>query len=228
MDYTYPDISKMINHALLKPYLSMDDLEEGIFMAMDYEVAGVCILPYFLEELTIMLVGTDIVPISTIAFPHGSIPTVSKISETLKVAEDGAKELELMINVSRAVTEDWYGVGEDIHAVVNIAKDRGVTAKIIFETALLTDEQKITLCNLCVDLGVQWIKTSTGFGAQGATPEDIKLIKEHTPDSMKIEASGNIRTLDDVLLYRSLGCERVSTFETQKILDECKGRLGIE
>ena len=226
MDYTYSDIAKMINHALLKPYLSMDDLEEGIDMAIDYNVAGICILPYFLDELSVMLVGTDLVPMSTIAFPHGALPTVSKISETLKVAEDGAKELELVINVSRAVTGDYYGVGEDIHAVVNIAKDRGVLAKIIFETALLSDEQKVELCALCVDLGVEWIKTSTGFGAQGATPEDIKLIKEHTPESMNIEASGSIRTLDDVLLYRSLGCARVSTSDTKKILDECKQRLG--
>ena len=132
----------------------------------------------------------------------------------------------MMINVSRAVTEDWYGVGEDIHAVVNIARDRGVIAKVIFETALLSDQQKITLCELCVDLGVKWIKTSTGFGAQGATPDDIKLLRENTPDSMNIEASGNIRTLDDVLLYRSLGCTRVSTADTKKILDECKQRLG--
>ena len=204
----------------------MDDLEEGIEMAIEYEVAGICILPYFLEELTFMIVGTDVVPMSTISFPHGSLPTVSKISETLKVAEDGAKELEMMINVSRAVTEDWYGVGEDIHAVVNIARDRGLVAKVIFETALLSDEQKIKLCELCVDLGVKWIKTSTGFGAQGATPEDVKLLNKHTPDSINIEASGNIRTLDDVLLYRSLGCARVSTSNTRKILDECRKRLG--
>ena len=206
----------------------MDDLEEGIEMAIEYKVAGICILPYFLEELSFMLVGTDVVPISTISFPHGVLPTVSKISETLKVAEDGAKELEMTINVSRAVTEDWYGVGEDIHAVVNIARDRGVIGKVIFETALLSDEQKIALCDLCVDLGVTWIKTSTGFGAQGATPEDIKLIRKHTNDAMNIEASGNIRTLDDVLMYRSLGCVRVSTSATKKILDECKQRLGEE
>ena len=204
----------------------MDDLEEGIDMGIEYDIAGICILPYFLDELAVMLVGTNLVPISTVAFPHGAVPTVSKISETLKVVEDGAKELEMVINISRAVTEDWYGVGEDIHAIVNIARERGVVAKVIFETALLSDEQKVNLCNLCVDLGVTWIKTSSGFGAQGATPEDIKLLQEHTPASVQIEASGSIRTLDDVLLYRSLGCARVSTSETKQILDECKRRLS--
>ena len=225
MDFTYTDISKMIDHSLLRPYMSFYDLEEGIEMALDYDVASVCILPYYVEECALMLSNSDIVPATAISFPHGCQATVVKISEALKAVEDGAKELDLVINTSRAVSEDIYGVGEDIHAIVNLSHKKGVKVKVIFENALLTDEQKIELARLCGDLKADWIKTSTGVGSTGATVEDVRLMVEHAPENVQVAASGGIKTLDDVLKYRSLGCTRVGTADTRQILDTFKKKL---
>ena len=208
--------------------MSLDELEEGIEVAIEYDVASVCILPFFVEDCAAMLAGTSVVPCTTIAFPHGCQATVVKIAETLQAVKDGAKELDMVINISRAISEDWYGVGEDIHSVVNIAHDNGAKVKVIFENALLNDQQKITLCELCGDLGVDWVKTSTGYGATGATPADVKLMREHSPENVQIKASGGIRGLDDLLKYRALGVTRVGASGTQKILDECKRRLGMD
>ena len=217
----------MIDHALLRPYMSMDELEEGIEMAIDYDVASVCILPFFLEECAAMLAGTTVIPCTTIAFPHGCQATVVKIAETLQAIKDGAKELDMVVNISRVISEDWYGVGEDIHAVVNIAHDNEVKVKVIFENALLNDQQKITLCELCGDLGADWVKTSTGYGATGATLEDVRLMREYSPSRVQIKASGGVRDLDDLLKFRSLGVSRVGASATKKILDECRKRLDM-
>ena len=225
MELTYTELSKMIDHALLRPYMSFDELEEGIEMAREYDIASVCILPYYVEECAIMLMGTSVIPATAISFPHGCQSTVVKISEALKAIDDGAEELDLVINTSRAVSEDLYGVGEDIHAIVNLAHKRSVKVKVIFENALLTDPQKIELANLCGDLRADWIKTSTGVGATGATAEDVRLMREHAPDTVQVAASGGIKTLDDVLKYRELGCTRIGTAHTRLILDEFKKKL---
>ena len=221
----YSDISKMIDHSLLRPYMTFDELEEGIELALDYDVASVCILPYYVEECAIMLTGTSVIPATAISFPHGCQATVVKISEALKSIEDGAMELDLVINTSRAVSEDLYGVGEDIHAIVNLAHKRGVKVKVIFENALLIDEHIMELAKLCGDLRADWIKTSTGVGATGAKVEDVRLMREHAPEAVGVAASGGIKTLDDVLTYRSLGCTRIGTSHTRQILDECRRRI---
>lgn len=228
MDFTYSDISKMIDHSLLRPYMSFYDLEEGIELAIDYDVASVCILPYFVEDCVFMLMGTNVIPATTISFPHGCQATVVKISEALKAIDDGARELDLVINTSRAVSEDLYGVGEDIHAIVNLAHKREARVKVIFEIALLTDEQKIELAKLCGDLGADWVKTSTGVGSTGATPEDVRLLRAHAPEKVQIAASGGVKSFDDVLNFRSLGCTRIGTADTRLILDECRKKLGLE
>ncbi len=222
MEYTYQDIARMIDHAVLKPDASVGELKEGVELAVEYGVATVCIPPYFVKECAPMLAGTPVLACTTISFPHGGQSTVVKVAESMQALKDGARELDMVVNVSRVVSEQWAEVQEDIAAVVQVVHEEGAKLKVIFENALLNEEQKIRLCQICGELGVDWIKTSTGFAAGGATLDDVKLMRRHAPADVQIKASGGVRTLDDVLAFRALGVSRVGASGTRKILDACK------
>jgi len=227
MDYTYADIAKMIDHSLLNPALAADELERGIQLALKYDVASVCILPYYLRRCAELLKGSTVVASTTIGFPHGGHTTAIKAAEARQALDDGGEELDMVVNISKVLSGDWNYVRDDIKAVVDAAHSRGQKAKVIFENCYLKDAQKIRLCEICGDIKADWVKTSTGYGSDGATDRDLALMRRHSPPSVQVKAAGGVRTLERLLEVRALGVTRVGASRTADILDECRKTLGI-
>lgn len=225
MDYTYDQIAKMIDHSLLNPVMTDDELEQGCRIALEYDVATVCIKPYALKRCAELLAGSTVAPSSVIGFPHGGHATAVKLAETDQALADGGRELDMVVNVGKVLSGDWDFVGQDIGAVVDRAHQAGVRVKVIFENCYLEDAQKIRLCQLCGEVGADWVKTSTGYGSGGATIEDLKLMREHAPEHVQVKAAGGVRTLDKLLEVRAIGVTRVGATRTVEILEECKKRL---
>ena len=227
MDYAYADIAKMIDHSLLNPVLTWDELEAGCQVAVDYDVASCCIMPYALRRCAEILAGSTVKASTTIGFPHGDHTTAVKVAEAEQALDDGGQELDMVVNISKVLSGDWGYVRADIAAVVEAAHARGQKAKVIFENCYLADAHKIRLCGICGEVGADWVKTSTGYGTGGATDHDLKLMREHAPEHVQVKAAGGVRTLDRLLEVRALGVTRVGASRTTTILDECKQRLGL-
>lgn len=225
-DYSYSDIAKMIDHSLLKPTMTVEDLVEGCQLALDYDVASVCILPYYLKRCAEMLEGSTVKASTTIGFPHGGHTTAIKRVEALQALEDGGQELDMVVNISQVLSGNWGYVRDDIGAVIEPAHEAGQKVKVIFENCYLEEMQKIKLCEICSELGADWVKTSTGYGTGGATIEDLKLMVEHTPEEVQVKAAGGVRTCEKLLEVRQLGVTRVGASATQTILDQCKAVLA--
>jgi deoxyribose-phosphate aldolase len=226
MDYTYRDIAKMIDHSLLNPVLTDAELEAGCRLAREYDVASVCIKPYYLKRCAELLAGSDVRPSTTIGFPHGGHTTAIKVAEAKQALDDGGIELDMVVNIGKVLSSDWDYVRDDIRAVVEVTHERGGIVKVIFENYYLQDEHKIRLCEICAAVGADFVKTSTGFAAGGATIEDLKLMRRHSPPHVQVKAAGGIRTLDALLEVRAIGVTRVGATRTVDILEECKRRLG--
>jgi deoxyribose-phosphate aldolase len=226
MDYTYRDIAKMIDHSLLNPVLTDAELEAGCRLAREYDVASVCIKPYYLKRCAELLAGSDVRPSTTIGFPHGGHTTAIKVAEAKQALDDGGIELDMVVNIGKVLSGDWDYVRDDIRAVVEVTHERGGIVKVIFENYYLQDEHKIRLCEICAAVGADFVKTSTGFAAGGATIEDLKLMRRHSPPHVQVKAAGGIRTLDALLEVRAIGVTRVGATRTVDILEECKRRLG--
>ena len=227
MPWTYADVAKMIDHSLLRPVLKAEELEAGCRLAREYDVASVCILPYALGRAAELLAGSTVVPSTTVGFPHGAHATRVKAFEAERALDDGARELDMVVNISKVLSGDWGYVRDDVRAVLEPAHARGAKLKIIFENCYLQDAQKIRLCEIGGELRVDWVKTSTGFGSGGATDEDLVLMRKHSPPHVQVKAAGGVRDLDRLLRVRELGCTRSGATATQSILDEAKRRLGI-
>ncbi|MEJ5252828.1 MAG: deoxyribose-phosphate aldolase [Chthonomonadetes bacterium] len=227
MDYTYRDIAKMIDHSLLNPVLTDEELERGCRIAREYGVASVCIKPYYLKRCAELLQGSDVLPSTTIGFPHGGHTTAIKVAEAKQALDDGGVELDMVVNIGKVLSEDWDYVRDDIRAVVEVTHERGGIVKVIFENCYLQDAHKIRLCEICAEVGADFVKTSTGFGSGGATIEDLKLMRKHSPPQVQVKAAGGIRTLDALLEVRAIGVTRVGATRTVEILEECKKRLGM-
>ena len=225
MDYTYLDIAKMIDHSLLNPTFDYKVLEEGIELAKKYDAASVCILPYALKMCAEALQGTTVKASTTIGFPHGGHTTAIKQAEAIQALKDGGEELDMVVNISKVLSGDWDYVRNDIEAVIKPTHDQGQKVKVIFENAYLDDAQKIRLCEICADLGADWVKTSTGYAPTGATHEDLILMRKHSPKNVQVKAAGGVRTLDALLAVRELGVTRAGATRTAEMLDECKKRL---
>jgi deoxyribose-phosphate aldolase len=226
MECSYYDIAKLIDHSLLTPTLTAAELDAGCRLAVEYDVASVCILPYSLKRCAELLAGSSVKPSTTIGFPHGGHTTSVKRAEAEQAVADGGAELDMVVNISKVRSGDWDYVRGDIQAVLDAAHGGGAKLKVIFENCYLDDPQKIRLCEICSELGADWVKTSTGYGSGGATIEDLKLMVEHTPDRVEVKAAGGVRTLDALLEVRAIGVTRVGASRTAEMLDECKRRLG--
>ena len=226
MDYTYSDIAKMIDHSLLQPTLTDEQLDAGCRLALEYDVASVCIKPYALRRCAKLLAGSTVKASTTIGFPHGGHTTAVKVAETEDALDAGGEELDMVVNIGKVLGGDWDFVRADIQAVLDATHARGQVLKVIFENCYLTDDRKIRLCEICADVGADYVKTSTGYGDGGATLEDLRLMREHSPDHVGVKAAGGVRTLDRLLEVRALGVARVGASATKTILDECRGRLG--
>ncbi len=219
------DIAKMIDHSLLKPELDLDTVKSGLLVAKKYETASVCVRPCDLALAAEMLRGTSVKLCIVIGFPHGSNLTAVKVYEANLAMDQGCQELDMVMNIGRALSGEWDYVLSDIKAVVDAAHARGAIVKVIMENAYLTDEQKIKVCEICAEAGADFTKTSTGYAPTGATIHDIELMRAHTPARMSVKAAGGVRSLDAALAFRAAGCARIGATATEKIMTEAEQRF---
>ena len=227
MDYTYEDIAKMIDHSLLNPALARQQLEQGIRLALDYDVASVCILPYALPMCASMLRGSRVKASTTVGFPHGGHTTAAKVAEARQALADGGEELDMVVNISAVLSGEWDYVREDLKAVIGVTHAAGQKVKVIFENCYLNDAQKIRLCEIASELDADWVKTSTGYAPGGATLDDLRLMRKHAAPHVQVKAAGGVRTLDALLEVRATGTTRCGATRTAEMLDECRRRLGL-
>jgi len=217
----------MIDHSLLNPTLTWDELEHGIALALAYDVASVCIMPYALKHCAERLRGSNVRASTTIGFPHGGHSTAIKVAEARQALADGGEELDMVVNISKVLSGDWPYVEQDIREVVEATHAAGRKVKVIFENAYLNDDQKIQLCEICAELGADWVKTSTGYAPTGATDADLMLMRKHSPPSVQVKAAGGIRDLDALLRVRALGVTRCGATRTASMMDEARRRLDL-
>lgn len=223
------EIAKMIDHSLLHPTMDDQTLREGCELAKIYNVASVCIKPYAVKMAAELLEGSDVMVGTVIGFPHGNSRVDVKVFETERAIEDGAVEIDMVVNIGKVLSEDWDYVRDEIAAIVAVTKKQGAALKVIFENDFLPeDKYKIKLCEICSDLRVEFVKTSTGYGYtkqadgsynyQGATPHDLVLMRKHAAPEVEVKAAGGVRTLKDALKVRALGVTRIGATATEAIV----------
>lgn len=227
MNYTYADVAKMIDHSLLNPALTAAQLEEGVRLAIAYDVASVCIVPYYLGRCSEMLKGSTVKSSTTIGFPHGGHTTAIKVAEAKRALADGGEELDMVVNISQVLSAEWDYVAQEIREIAGVTHGAGQKLKVIFENCYLNREQKIRLCEICGEIGVDWVKTSTGYGTGGATHDDLRLMRQYSPAHVQVKAAGGVRDLDSLLAVRALGVSRCGASRTADILDEARKQLGM-
>lgn len=218
----YEDIAKMIDHSLLKPQLTDREVEEGCRIALEYGVASVCVRPSDVRRAAEILRDSPVRVTTVVGFPHGSTSTVAKVCEAEQAMRDGAVELDVVLHIGKLKSRDYGYVKADLEAVTALAHARHAIVKVIFENCYLDDEEKIAACRIANELGVDFVKTSTGFGPGGAEDRDLKLMKEHVGPAVKLKAAGGIRTLERAIEVRKLGCARIGATATVVILDRLK------
>jgi deoxyribose-phosphate aldolase len=228
MNFTYENVAKTIDHSLLNPTLAVSDLEQGCELAARFDVASVCILPYYVRRCAEMLRGTSVVAGTTIGFPHGGHTTAVKAAEAEGALADGAIELDMVVNISKVLSSDYAYVGAEVARLVGVAHSGGGKLKVIFENCYLSTTQKVALCKLCNDAGVDWVKTSTGYGTGGATIEDLELLLRNVGPQVQVKAAGGVRDLDTLLKIKEMGVTRCGATRTATILNEFRARLGQE
>jgi deoxyribose-phosphate aldolase len=246
MKYTYDQLAKMIDHSLLQPSMTDQELDDGCRLAAKYQVASVCIKPYAVRRAVELLQGSGVPVGAVIGFPHGNSLTESKRYETELACRDGAVEIDMVINVGKALSGDWDYVERDIKTVCDEAHARGAKVKVIFENDYLTkggaglgaDDFKRKLCQISERAGADWVKTSTGYGFvkqpdgsynyQGATEHDLALMRASVSAKVQVKAAGGVRDLDGLIKVRDLGATRCGASATAAILDEYKKRSATQ
>lgn len=220
------DIAKMLDHSLLKPEMDEATIRRGLEVAKQYDVASICVRPCDVKLAREMLAGTQVHVSTVIGFPHGSNRTEVKVLEAQLAMDDGATELDMVLNIGRLLSGAEDEVRADIKAVVDAAHARGALVKVILENAYLTDAQKVLACRLATEAGADFVKTSTGFAPSGAKIEDLKLMRDSVPENVKVKAAGGVRTLDAVLACREAGCTRCGATATEAIMQEAERRYA--
>jgi deoxyribose-phosphate aldolase len=230
MKYNYVELAGMIDHALLHPTMTDAEMRAGCELARRYEVASVCIKPYAVRLAAEMLQGSRVAVGTVIGFPHGSNATAIKLAETTLACQEGATEIDVVVNIGKVLGGDWAFVENELSVISAEAHRHGALLKVIFETDFLSDDAtKIQLCEVCSRVGVDFVKTSTGFGfvrgadgrfsSVGATAYDLSLMRSHSAPRVQVKASGGVRTLEDLIAVRDLGATRCGTSATAQILD---------
>jgi deoxyribose-phosphate aldolase len=225
---TYLDYAKMIDHSLLQQTLTDAEMDAGCQLARDYQVASVCIKPYYVTRCAELLAGSGVLTSTVIGFPHGGHVTSIKVAEAVEAMKDGAVELDMVVNIGKVLSKDWTYVRRDIKAVVDAAHQEKAIVKVIFENCFLQDEHKIELCKICGDVNAGFVKTSTGYGSTGATDEDLRLMRKHSPAHVKVKAAGGVRSFDRMAVVREIGVSRVGATATKAILDGAKEAVGMK
>jgi deoxyribose-phosphate aldolase len=227
MHFSYSELSKLIDHSILSPATTEAQFESGIQLALAYDVASVCIMPYYHKRCVALLAGSSVIPSSVVGFPHGGHTTKTKVVEAEQLIDDGCQELDMVVNISRVLSGDWKYVEEEIAAIVKLTKQAKRKLKVIFENCYLNNDQKIRLCKICCDLNVEWVKTSTGYGTSGATMEDLQLMLEHVTAPVEVKAAGGVRDCDALIKVKQMGVTRVGSSRTAEMMDEARRRLGL-
>jgi deoxyribose-phosphate aldolase len=221
----FPDdpLAKSIDHALLAPTLTDPELEAGCRLAIRYRVASVCVVPHFLVRCAAILRGSGVKSSTTIGFPHGMQSTAIKLAEATVALDEGAEELDVVVNIGKVRGGDYGYVRAELAALTRATHGRGAKIKVIFENAYLESSHKLELCRICGEIGADWAKTSTGFGPSGATVEDVAFMRAHCAPEVEIKASGGIRDRPTALAMRNAGASRIGTSSTEAILQTPPG-----
>ena len=219
-------IAKMLDHSTLQPWLTEADIRKGCEIALRYKTATVCARPGDMKLVSRLLEGSGVLPCTVIGFPHGAHLTSVKVFEAEQAVADGCKELDMVINIGRMKGGDYDYVENDIRAVAEAAHKGGAILKVIIETCYLTDEEKTVACQLSEKAGADFVKTSTGYGTHGATPEDVALMRAAVSDKVKVKAAGGMRTLDAILAVRAAGADRCGVSATEAIMQEAEKRYA--
>ncbi len=220
---TVAQVAKMIDHSLLRPELTTREVREGCDLAAQYGVMSVCARPSDVAYATSWLAGTGVLVGTVVGFPHGSVTTATKVAEARELVQAGAQELDMVVHIGRLRSGEAAYVGHEIASVVRAGEGRVV--KVILENAYLDDDHKLTACRLAEAAGAQFVKTSTGFAASGATLADVALMCSAVSERVQIKAAGGVRTLDSLLQFRDAGVTRFGATATAAILDELAARV---
>jgi deoxyribose-phosphate aldolase len=235
--FSVKELAKMIDHSLLHPTMTDAELQEGCAIAKAYDVASVCIKPYAIKAAVEWLKGSDVLIGTVIGFPHGNSAINIKVAETKQACRDGATEIDMVINIGKALQGDWRYIKKEIAAVQRESVKHGAIVKVIFENDYLpSDKTKRKLCEICSSVGVAFVKTSTGYGFvkgsdgkysyQGATESDLKLMRKYSKPKVQVKAAGGVRSLDDLLKVREWGVTRVGATATIAMLEDAKKRFN--
>jgi len=221
----YEDVAKMIDHSLLRPELTEEQVADGCRIAREYQVASVTVRPCDVDFAVRQMQGSG-VPVGGVAgFPHGSNTTATKLYETRDMLRRGAREVDMVINISKLLSRQFQHVETELQQMADACREQGAILKVIFENAYLTDELKIIACRICGRVGADFVKTYTGFAPPGATIEDLRLMRAHTNPNIRIKAAGGVRTLDKAFEVYQAGCSRFGATATVTILEDWKARL---
>lgn len=226
MEYTCEDIAKMIDHSLLRPELTDEDIAKGFETAKKYNVATICCGPSSVALAQKHLDGSGVKVTTVVGFPNGYNKTETKVFEAEQAIKDGAVELDMVINIGKLLSKDFIYVKNDIKAVADVAHSQNVLLKVILENHYLTDGLIEIGCKLAEDAGADFVKTSTGFAAGGATIKDLELMRRSVSDKVQIKAAGGVRDLEMALKVRKVGCTRFGATRTETIMEECYKRSG--
>lgn len=237
MRYTLEELAKSIDHSLLQPTMTDSDLEEGCRQAVEYGAASVCIKPYYVSRAAQLLAGTGVAVGTVIGFPHGGSVTEVKRYETEVACKDGATEIDMVINIGKALSGDWEYVERDIRMVTEESHKHGAIVKVIFENDFMPDDAiKIRLCAVCEKVNADFVKTSTGYGFvkgtdgkysyKGATEHDLALMRANCSPKVQVKAAGGVRDLDALIRARDLGATRIGATATAVMLEEYRRRVA--
>lgn len=221
---TSSDIASMIDHSMLQPYLTDYEISAGCETALKYHTASVCARPCDMPTVVRCLEGSGIPACTVIGFPHGSERQDVKLFESQRALDDGAKELDMVINIGRLRAGDAAYVEDEIASIVSLAHANDALVKVIFENCYLTFKEIEQACAICVKANADFVKTSTGYGKYGAKLRDLVLMKQLITPEMRLKAAGGIRTLDMALLCRLVGCSRCGASATEAIVREAQRR----
>jgi len=217
-DAAQPDLARMIDHTLLRPDATTGEIETLCREAERYGFASVCVNSCHVSLCATLLAGSPVKVCATIGFPLGAMSTGAKVQESRTALDDGARELDMVINIGMLKSGNLAYVEEDIRAVVQTAHPRGALVKVILETGLLKDEEKIAACTIAQRAGADFVKTSTGFGHGGASVADVALMRKTVGASLGVKASGGIRTREDALAMVAAGATRIGASAGVRIL----------
>jgi deoxyribose-phosphate aldolase len=234
---TVRELAKMIDHSILQPTHTDADLKEQCAVARQFDTASVCVKPYAVKQAVELLKDSDVAVGCVIGFPHGNSSTSVKVFEAEQACNEGAMEIDMVINIGKALGGDWDYVENEIKSVTDACHRNQAIVKVIFETDYVTStEDKIRLCEICTRVGADFVKTSSGYGFvkqpngdfnyKGATLEDVALMRKHAGPRVQVKCAGGVRTLDDLLKMKAAGATRSGATATKAILEEAKKRFG--